>query len=325
MRRARRMRLINFNPRLPEGRRPCRRGSRPRRSRISIHASPKGGDATCVGIEICEATFQSTPPRREATGRRTVPSHPVHISIHASPKGGDDTMRRTVSRSSTFQSTPPRREATVAHAQLHDCGVISIHASPKGGDMSVEMFFVVGAISIHASPKGGDKPPAITSPTSLRFQSTPPRREATLGELREPDRREISIHASPKGGDAHVGAARAVPVISIHASPKGGDVNEPPSMSTSRFQSTPPRREATAKMNMSSHIMDTHTSSDQILPQKIYFAAVYTSESQHQVHIAESTVELSSNIPINLGRIVKVKAAPSVRTHDEIMTALASH
>ena len=301
-------------------------------------------------------------------------------------------MRRTVSRSSTFQSTPPRREATVAHAQLHDCGVISIHASPKGGDMSVEMFFVVGAISIHASPKGGDKPPAITSPTSLRFQSTPPRREATLGELREPDRREISIHASPKGGDAHVGAARAVPVISIHASPKGGDVNEPPSMSTSRFQSTPPRREATsymrtlasprafqstpprreatrssppgrsrtpisihaspkggdtqttgalgesvkfqstpprreatAKMNMSSHIMDTHTSSDQILPQKIYFAAVYTSESQHQVHIAESTVELSSNIPINLGRIVKVKAAPSVRTHDEIMTALASH
>lgn len=78
-------------------------------------------------------------------------------------------------------------------------------------------------------------------------------------------------------------------------------------------------------MNMSSHIMDTHASSDQILPQKIYFAAVYTSESQHQVHIAESTVELSSNIPINLGRIVKVKAAPSVRTHDEIMTALASH
>ena len=82
-------RRTNFNPRLPEGRRREKAMRRYTESGISIHASPKGGDMDNI-VKRIEDLFQSTPPRREATGS----------------SGGWGPDRRT------FQSTPPRWEAT---------------------------------------------------------------------------------------------------------------------------------------------------------------------------------------------------------------------
>ena len=148
-------RVLDFNPRLPEGRRQSGayemsqaaqfQSTPPRREatvhvmlltdfeRISIHASPKGGDLVKTTINhhtnyfnprlpegrrhrsVCETfrstQFQSTPPRREATDLVAWPAVRRGISIHASPKGGDSAIISTM-RQSSFQSTPPRREAT---------------------------------------------------------------------------------------------------------------------------------------------------------------------------------------------------------------------
>ena len=103
---------MHFNPRPPHGRRP--------RFKFASLATIK---------------FQSTPPSREATGRRQRTSwdtrnfnpRPPHgrrlgrhetinnlmeISIHAPLTGGDDKDRRVIWTHTEFQSTPPSREAT---------------------------------------------------------------------------------------------------------------------------------------------------------------------------------------------------------------------
>ena len=57
-------------------------------------------------------TFQSTPPRGEATEQDYFSVHGRRISIHASPRGGDTRMRSPTTPVRSFQSTPPRGEAT---------------------------------------------------------------------------------------------------------------------------------------------------------------------------------------------------------------------
>ena len=80
---------------------------------ISIHASLAGGDS-CATFPTSEATFQSTPPSREAT---------VYL-----PSGEIDFLP-------AFQSTPPSREATPESARWSRYDTISIHASLAGGDI----------------------------------------------------------------------------------------------------------------------------------------------------------------------------------------------
>ena len=101
---------------------------------ISIHTSPKGGDAPWGADAAEQFQFQSTPPRREVTimgpTLRTLGKISIHtspkggdrlsrtttfhwpISIHTSPKGGDGHQHRGTSETGRFQSTPPRREVT---------------------------------------------------------------------------------------------------------------------------------------------------------------------------------------------------------------------
>ena len=123
---------------------------------ISIHASPKGSDNELSYLIHAKDGFQSTLPRREATGGATPAPYPQTISIHASPKGSDEVHEPAV--------------------LLH---VISIHASPKGSDERVAGHLVVERISIHASPKGSDRANRSPPTTNDAFQSTLPRREAT--------------------------------------------------------------------------------------------------------------------------------------------------
>ena len=104
---------------------------------------------------------------------------------------------------------------------------------------------------------------------SIRFQSTPPSREATDHNRGEKWQMKISIHASLTGGDISLLLMRKELYISIHASLTGGDPSwrlsgflQPhfnPRLPHGRrltlsvdethillFQSTPPSREATA-------------------------------------------------------------------------------
>ena len=78
---------------------------------ISIHAPREGGDDIDEGYDEDGLIFQSTPPARGATTRRT---------------------RRA--RRQTFQSTPPARGATQAHSPSWYYLSISIHAPREGGD-----------------------------------------------------------------------------------------------------------------------------------------------------------------------------------------------
>ena len=78
---------------------------------------------------------------------------------------------------------------------------ISIHTSPKGGDHEFIYLRRTDVISIHTSPKGGDLSRSFCGSTRAEFQSTPPRREVTVGREIVRDLLRISIHTSPKGGD----------------------------------------------------------------------------------------------------------------------------
>ncbi len=148
------------------------------RQRISIHASPKGGDAPRLTCRPTATSFQSTPPRREATADRqarrkrdifqsTPPRREatdlvdaVHVRLvyfnPRLPEGRRPSVRLPLPLMSRFQSTPPRREATSAARSRTRATRISIHASPKGGDVPPRRQGHARKISIHASPKGGD-------------------------------------------------------------------------------------------------------------------------------------------------------------------------
>ena len=81
----------NFYPRHPRGWR--RRGGvgQSTGSRISIHATPAGGDSTPSSLYSFSDVFLSTPPPRVATPCIRLLSCCPRISIHATPAGGDGT------------------------------------------------------------------------------------------------------------------------------------------------------------------------------------------------------------------------------------------
>ena len=171
-------------------------------------------------------------------------------------------------RLSVFQSTPPMREATLCLCSTLRYAVVSIHASHAGGD----------PISLHRPrtrdsfnprlPCGRRQKKTPKRRRELRFQSTPPMREATRntylyktknGFQSTPPMREattlvtayyvhcnVSIHASHAGGDF------VLIVISANSHgfnprlPCGRRLCANRNLSKfSWFQSTPPMREAT--------------------------------------------------------------------------------
>ncbi len=149
-------RRVNFNPRLPRGR---RRSACPDWSRCRpFQSTPPSREATTHSSTCArKSRFQSTPPSREATQR---------------------IQHNLLNRA--FQSTPPSREATRKNTHINVCCPISIHASLAGGDKSSSGHVLVfDSISIHASLAGGDDLRRGLYRRPHRFQSTPPSREAT--------------------------------------------------------------------------------------------------------------------------------------------------
>ena len=71
---------------------------------------------------------------------------------------------------------------------------------PHGRRRPAKRSACFGYVSIHASRTGGDDIGDFARSGGL-FQSTPPAREATCGELRTWVPGEVSIHASRTGGD----------------------------------------------------------------------------------------------------------------------------
>ena len=213
----------DFNPRLPRGRRPGRKRAGRGRGIYFNPRLPRGRRLSFLTTAWPLVLFQSTPPSREATLNTDATMPFSIISIHASLAGGDDFRGRFMPEGKT----------------------ISIHASLAGGDGTRCGNISNRSISIHASLAGGDTSRNSTT-SGIKFQSTPPSREATVEASGMADRWPISIHASLAGGDVFAMAARcalcnfnprlprgrrrltsrlwaASRPISIHASLAGGD------------------------------------------------------------------------------------------------------
>jgi len=146
-----------------------------------------------------------------------------------------------------FQSTPPMREATQRARLQANRLAVSIHASHAGGDQFRRASTNLRRCFNPRLPCGRRRRPGCQTRLPDKFQSTPPMREATSRNGSTPSHQSVSIHASHAGGDStasdRVTDARAV---SIHASHAGGDYSHATTtISTPRFQSTPPMREAT--------------------------------------------------------------------------------
>ena len=101
---------------------------------ISIHAPHAGGDGTVSFLSPRRLLFQSTPPRRGATGAGQRQDYGPGNFNPRPPCGG----RRPTSRSGScpllFQSTPPMRGATADISKRVVSTIISIHAPHAGGD-----------------------------------------------------------------------------------------------------------------------------------------------------------------------------------------------
>ena len=103
--------LLYFNPRHPYGWRRFTFFGGKKLISISIHATHTGGDQWCQNRFHTHTQFQSTPPIRVATKRKS--------------------CNPTAFR---FQSTPPIRVATKVSKDTTTGTTISIHATHTGGD-----------------------------------------------------------------------------------------------------------------------------------------------------------------------------------------------
>ena len=193
-----------------------------RRTWVSIHAPPEESDASglvslrsrarcfnprppgggrrdaALDSRRCDR-FQSTPPRRRATGvvwTRHVPDVSIHappeegdrsqhhamtaipVSIHAPPEEGDALSVARPHVHSVFQSTPPRRRATRAGvAAMPPCSCFN--PRPPGGGRPDRSRDVGAAMCFNPRPPGGGRLSCARTRHQRAFQSTPPRRRAT--------------------------------------------------------------------------------------------------------------------------------------------------
>ncbi len=192
------------------------------------------------------AKFQSTPPRREATGVQWPGAVVVKVSIHAPPEGGDISLAPCRAPTLCFNPRPP--EGGDSRSFAAKVSPVSFNPRPPGGRRPSRTRLLSSSSRFNPRPPGGRRP--VNRPVSRSqawFQSTPPRREATWSWRRSVPPARVSIHAPPEGGDARRTRPTLCESVSIHAPPEGGDgalVFEP-AASRPEFQSTPPRREAT--------------------------------------------------------------------------------
>ena len=82
---------------------------------------------------------------------------------------------------------------------------------------------------------------------SWMFQSTPPVKAATRCNVIHLSIDLVSIHAAREGGDPALQRGPRVAAVSIHAAREGGDeIRQELGKTSTKFQSTPPVKAATA-------------------------------------------------------------------------------
>ena len=168
---------------------------------ISIHAAREGGDPLLRAASAASGVFQSTPPVKAATGNARMTKDEI-----------------------LFQSTPPVKAATYYSWRFVPDAGISIHAAREGGDGYIEFIRRKGEISIHAAREGGDNPALLFVFRSIKFQSTPPVKAATVlgGHTNSP---EVFQSTPPVKAATQRHRRRDSPqAISIHAAREGGDL-----------------------------------------------------------------------------------------------------
>ena len=191
------------------------------------------------------------------------------ISIHAAQEGCDQKRQRRYAGNDYFNPRSPRGLRRWLTAENVFARIISIHAAQEGCDFDAAPFNIDYIISIHAAQEGCDGKCLKTcpllkdfnprSPRGLRltakrrhiklrrFQSTQPKRAATIAIMAYMRHCHISIHAAQEGCDQqHYNELIASIRISIHAAQEGCD-NDAKALITPEniFQSTQPKRAAT--------------------------------------------------------------------------------
>ena len=215
---------------------------------VSIHAPPKGRDVLAQGMMYDGCLFQSTRPRRGATttagdgrpgtasfnprapeGARPLEPNPrrviIGVSIHAPPKGRD------------LQDAPdrPLRER------------VSIHAPPKGRDRRRRRYCQCRSCFNPRAPEGARRLWPLDDNGHILFQSTRPRRGATVPPPLVCGGLQVSIHAPPKGRDSRLGFDFVGNIVFQSTRPRRGATDDLWSDQGPlvKFQSTRPRRGAT--------------------------------------------------------------------------------
>ena len=125
--------LSNFNPRLPGGRRQVWSAANVTVS--SFQSTPPGWEATMTYDYLMgDEQFQSTPPGWEATELLLDPVHIPGISIHASRVGGDGLCQVPERVQENFNPRLPGGRRRKDGRGVAMTFLISIHASRVGGD-----------------------------------------------------------------------------------------------------------------------------------------------------------------------------------------------
>ena len=166
---------------------------------ISIHA-PARGTTPQTAMDVCDAIFQSTPPRggrppqwnamqphqnfnprpREGDDPKDHVSRRrrSNISIHAPARGATMVLSTCVSTIS-FQSTPPARGATyISHPVIPAANYFNPRP-PRGGRRSSRRWMPVVWNFNPRPPRGGRRHGLLLLRRLRQFQSTPPARGAT--------------------------------------------------------------------------------------------------------------------------------------------------
>ena len=237
----------HFNPRPPCGGRLYYEVTYNGDKNISIHAPRAGGDKAGTTPNVKHESFQSTPPVRGATKDMAYENATTAISIHAPRAGGDHVGGRPRIQVQHFNPRPPcggrptfstNTPPTSWHFNPRPpCGGRQVNADeqsnrlynfnprpPCGGRLSaVEKSLGLGNDFNPRPPCGGRLPWRGYPFPTLKFQSTPPVRGATLDYKLHIGQVEISIHAPRAGGDRISSLAPITGRISIHAPRAGGD------------------------------------------------------------------------------------------------------
>ena len=193
---------------------------------VSIRAPRAGGDPRQRTRRTSPCSFNPRPPRggRLGTGVGPVPSAVVSIrapraggdvvsgrrdaergvSIRAPRAGGDRRPQTLVSGSRCFNPRPPRGGRRGGAQRAKRRGRSFNPRPPRGGRPAHRARPQLSAgVSIRAPRAGGDLAPPEDASGSVRFQSAPPARGATVCAHVAPQVPPVSIRAPRAGGDAH--------------------------------------------------------------------------------------------------------------------------